>query len=226
MKNFTFNLFYIALIAFSLSSCGFAEEMTDRAADSPEGMERAYVISLDNTDEDVARDSWEEFMEQYNSNVMRIKGSKVHKADNVAIAGLGGSVAIKSLFEQSGDNTEMRLWFVKNQEYLTPQSSPESYDIIDRFIDDYFNQLETAQIQLEVEREEEKLEDLEKELKKLRRVNEKLHDDITEAEQTIKESRIKIEENLKAQDQMAEKMEEQRDVIQETKRKLTRAKSL
>src|SRR5665811_987204 len=225
MKYSTHYLLYVALSAFLMSSCGFAEEMTDRAADSPEGMDMAYVISLDNTDEDVARDAWEDFMDERNSKVMRIKGSRVHMAKNVAITGLTGDIAIKSLFEKSGDNTEMRLWFVKDQEYITPRSDPAAYDNIDRFIDQYFTKLESAQIQIEVENEQEKLEDLEKELKKLRKDNEKLHDDITDAEQTIKESRIKIEENLQAQDQMADKIQEQRNVINQTQRKLSEVKS-
>lgn len=226
MKISNLSLLYIVITALIAASCGFAEEMTDRAADSPEGMQSAYVIDLDETDVNVATNTWEEFMDQHNSNVMRIKGSQVRMAQDVAISGLTGSVDIKSLFQQSGSNAEMRLWFVQDAEYLTPQSNPQSYDVIDRFIDNYFTELESAQIQIEVENEQEQLEDLENDLAKLRRDNERLHSDITKAEQTIKESRIKIEENLKAQDQMSTKIQEQKEVIKQTQDQLSRVQSL
>lgn len=225
MKHFTPTLLFYIFIGFLISSCGFAEELTDRAADSPEGMEKSYVINLDETDESVANEVWENLMKEHKSKVMRIKGSNVRLAKNVAIAGLPGDLTIKSRFEQSGDNTEMRLWFVDGKEYMTPQSSPGAYDIIDRFIDKYFNSLQNRQIQNEVEIEQKKLEDLEKELKKTRKDNEKLHDNITKAEQSIKENRIKIEENLQTQDQIANKIEEQRNVIQQTQNKLSGIKN-
>lgn len=225
MNHFILSYLYILTISILLTSCGVTEEMTDRAADSAEGMEKAYVISLDNTNESVARDVWKTFMNQNNSKVARIKGSKVNISQNVSIAGISGAVDIKSLFTKSGDHAEMKLWFVKDNKYMTPQSDPQVYDIIDRFIDEYFTELEAAQVQIEVDNEEDILADMEKDLKKLRKDNEKLHDDITKAEQTIKESRIKIEQNLQEQDQMAEKMEDQRKVIQQTKRKLADVKS-
>ena len=222
-----FTLLWIAFTGLiTVSSCGFAEEMTDRAADSPEGREKSYVIDLYGTDVNVASKTWESFMSKQNSRVMRIKGSPVRKAESVSIAGLPGSIDIKSQFQQSGSDTEMRLWFVKDAEYLTPQSDPQSYDVIDRFIDQYFVELEAEQIRLEVENEQDKLKDLEKDLAKLRRDNEKLHSDITRAEQTIKDSRIKIEENLKAQDQMSIKIQEQKEILRQTQDKLSGGKSL
>ena len=220
--KFSHLFLYIPLVALLMVSCGFAEEMTDRAADSPEGMEKAYVIELDDTEAAVASKTWENFMDQYNSKVMRIKGSQVKMSQNVLISGLSGSVDIKSLFDQTGDDTEMRLWFVKDAEYLTPQTDPQSYDVIDGFIDEYFTRLEAAQIQLEIESEEDKLKELERNLEKLRKDNEKLHSDITKAEQTIKESRIKIEENLQEQDQLADKIQEQKEVVRRTQDKLSR----
>lgn len=230
--NFTSPLFkyhYFLLyipIAFSLLiSCGFAEEMTDRAADSPEGMEMAYVIDLDDTDVAVARKTWEDFMKRYNSRVQRIKESQVRMSKDVSLTGIPGNLDIKSLFNQTGDDTEMRLWFVQNAKYLTPRSDPQSYDVIDGFIDEYFTQLEAAQIQLEVENEEQKLKNLERDLTQLRRTNERLHSDITKAEQTIKESRIKIEENLKEQDELSRKINEQKEVIRQTQDKLNRTQS-
>lgn len=225
MKHSTLYLIYIFLAGSLLTACGFAEEMTDRAADSPEGMEKSYTINLDNTSEDVANEVWDNLMKEHKSRVMRIKGSKVRLAKNVAISGLPSDLTVKSLFEQSGNHTEMRLWFVDGTKYMTPQSDPRAYDIIDRFIDKYFASLETKQIQIEVEKEENKLADLEKELKKLRKDNESLHNDITKAEQTIKETRIKIEENLQAQDQMADKIQEQRNVIQQTQNQKSGIKS-
>jgi len=225
MRNSTINLFFTALAGSLMFSCGFAEEMTDQAADSPEGMEMAYVINLDNTNENVARDTWKNYMNQHKSKVMRIKGSRVNLSKNVAITGLGGDIDVKSLFEQSGDDTQMKLWFVKDKKYITPQSDPAAYNSIDRFIDQYFTTLDDAHVKLEIKSEEKKLDDLDKQLNRLRKDNEKLHNDITRAEQTIKESRIKIEENLRDQDQLNAKIQAQRDVIQQTKKKLSEGKS-
>lgn len=225
MKHSTSYLIYLFLAGTLLAACGFAEELTDRAADSPEGMEQSYVINLDNTSVDVANEVWNNLIKEHKSKVMRIKGSKVSLAKDVSITGLPSNLTVKSLFEQRGDHSEMRLWFVKGNDYMTPQSDPAAYDAVDRFVDEYFASLEAAQIQNEVEVEEKKLADLEKELKKVRKDNEKLHDNITKAEQTIKETRIKIEENLRTQDQMADKIQEQRNVIQQTQNKLSGVKN-
>lgn len=225
MKNSTIYLFFSALTGFLMISCGFAEEMTDRAADSPEGREMSYVISLDNTNDNVARDTWKNYMSKHKSKVVRIKGSKVNMSKNVAIDGLGGDIDVKSLFEKRGDDTEMRLWFVKDKKYITQQSDPTAYNNIDRFIDQFFTELDAAHVKLEVKNEEKKLDNLEKDLKRLRKDNGKLHDDITKAEQTIKEIRIKIEENLREQDQIADKIQGQRNVIQQTQKKLSDVQS-
>ncbi len=218
-------LIYLIPFGWLLVSCGFAEEMTDRAADSPEGMEMAYVIDLEGTDASVARKTWEDLMKQNRSKVVRIKGSPVRMSQNISITGIPGSIDIKSLFTPRGESTEMRLWIVQDAKYLTPRTDPQSYDAIDNFIDEYFLRLETAQIQIEVENEEQKLKNLERDLARLRKENEKLHSDITKAEQTIKESRIKIEENLKAQDDMSGKIQEQKEVIRRTQDKMSRVGS-
>ncbi len=196
MKNSTIYLFFSALTGFLMISCGFAEEMTDRAADSPEGREMSYVISLDNTNDNVARDTWKNYMSKHKSKVVRIKGSKVNMSKNVAIDGLGGDIDVKSLFEKRGDDTEMRLWFVKDKKYITQQSDPTAYNNIDRFIDQFFTELDAAHVKLEVKNEE-----------------------------TIKEIRIKIEENLREQDQIADKIQGQRNVIQQTQKKLSDVQS-
>lgn len=219
MKSFIFPslAFFISLLF--LHSCGFVEETTSTPADSPEGRQKAYILQLDDTDAGMAKKVWAQYIRSHKSRIQRIKRSDVEMARSVDIAGLSGDIDVKSNFVDYSGTTEMQLWFVKNNKYLTPDQDRSSFDAIDRFIDNYFAELEKAQIEEAVKGEKDKLKKLEKELDNLRKNNDKLHRDISKYEDRIKEARIQIEDNLREQDVKNQEIQQQKQIVDRTKSK-------
>lgn len=217
MKSFFTPIITTFFAILLLNSCGFVEETTSTPADSPEGRQKAYIVQLDNTDPGMAKKVWSQYIRSHKSRVQRIKRSEVEMAQSVDISGLSGDIDVKSNFRDYGGATEMQLWFVKDSEYLTPDQDQSSFDVIDRFIDGYFADLEKAQIEEAVKGEEDKLKKLERDLSNLRKSNDKLHKDISKYEDRIKEARIKIEDNLREQDLKNQEIQEQREIVNKTK---------
>lgn len=207
------------LVAFNLAA---AQEITERSAESDEGLNNAFVIVIDNFNDKVAEDVWEEFIKDHKSKVKRIRKSKVKIAEGVLIPGFAGTVDIKSNFEGLGKSTELVLWFVQNGTYLSSSENPENYDNIDAFIDNYFVALDIREINDEIENEEDVLNNLEKDLDRLKKDNEKLHKDIAKAEDVIRQSKEDIEINLADQQAMEVKIEEQKKKLNSTKDKLSK----
>lgn len=220
MKKIYYPTFLSLITLFLLSGCGFTEELTEVQGESPEGRERAYIVSLEDTDTRVAKDVWSKFIKDHKGRLRRIKGSDIEVAPAVEISGFSDKVTVKSGFRDQGRDTELQLWFVRDERYLNPNSDQTAFDIIDRFVEQYRSSLESAQIQNEVDDEQKKLKQLEKDLSRLQRQNDQLHKDITKAEDKIRESRIKIEDNLQEQDMINQQIGEQKRVVEETKRKM------
>src|SRR5699024_2931699 len=142
MKSFTFPSLAFFISALLLTACGFVEETTSTPADSPEGRQKAYIVQLEDTEAGMAKKVWAQYIRNHKSRVQRIKRSEVEMAKSVDISGLSGDIDVKSNFRDYSGATEMQLWFVKNNEYLTPDQDRASFDAIDRFIDVYFTELE------------------------------------------------------------------------------------
>lgn len=216
---FRISLSFIALFFIQTS---FAQDISERSAESDEGSHNAYIIVIDDLNEKVATDVWEDFIKDHKSKIKRIRKSKVKLAEDVEIPGLSGKVHVKSEIEGLGKSTELKIWFIQNGIYLSSSDQPESYDHIDRFIDNYFVALDVAEVKEEIDNEEDKLKNLEKDLDKLKKDNDKLHKEILKAEETIRLAKEDIETNLLDQKTMEDKIDDQKNVVKQTKDKLSK----
>ncbi|GAA5221797.1 hypothetical protein [Membranihabitans marinus] len=221
MKTSIFRI-SLCLIAFLFVQNSFAQDISERSAESDEGPHNAYIIVIDDLNEKVATDVWEDFIKDHKSKIKRIRKSKVKIAEEVEIPGLSGKVHVKSEIEGLGKSTELKLWFIQNGTYLSSTDQPESYDHIDRFIDNYFLALDVAEVKVEIENEENILKNLEKDLDKLKKDNDKLHKEILKAEETIRLAKEDIETNLADQKTMENKIEDQKKMVNQTKDKLSK----
>ncbi|WP_236974486.1 coiled-coil domain-containing protein [Membranihabitans maritimus] len=212
------------IITCFIGSMGYAQEFTERSVDNDNGAGNAFIIYLEDTEGGLAQDVWGEFIRNHNSKVKRIRRSKIEQADEVKITGLPSDVTVKSLFENSKNSSELNLWFINNGEYISSRDTPQYYEPIDAFIDNYMKAIETRKIENAVEEEEDKLKDFEKDLDKLKRDNDRYHKDIEKAEKAIKQAQADIEDNLKEQQSVERQIEEQKRTVSKTKDKLSKVK--
>ncbi len=186
-----------------------------------QGNNPALVVELPQADPKLVAKLWKKYIQDYDAKVKKGKEGELF-ADDADIPGIGegNTVDVYAKIKDSGDGSELSVWFYLGGAYLQSKMHPDRFKEGERFMEQFAIMVKKELIEQEVKAEESRLKELENELKKLERDNERYHQIIAEAEKRIEQAKADIEENEKAQKDTQKALEEQRKRVEEVKDRL------
>jgi len=210
--------FLLLLVCFNLSLAQITEE--ERVM--TQGIKNALMINIPNVDDKAVEKLWKKHMKSNGSKAKKIKKSEEWFSGNADISGMGGSgsVDVYATFEQSGSDVKMTAWFDLGDDYLSSSVHQERYGAGENFLTDFEMQVYKEGVKSEIKSEENNLKKLESEMKKLKKNNDRYHKEIEDAKKRIAKAEANIEENLQEQEETTIKIDEQKEVVKLTKKKL------
>ncbi len=218
MKNLIILLF-CSVLGTALTAQDFqVQEMPKKMS---QGVNNALVFTLENINEGVAQDIFEDFMKKNKAKIRKARETKNLFADNAKIEAISNNtIDIYANFEQDKQSNDVTisLWFNLGGAYLSSDLDQRQFSEAINMIREYRLTLEEEMSKEDFKLQRQVMKALEKDLKKLEKENESYKDDIKKAEELIAELRLKIEQNLK--EQAAKK-----EAIQTQDRTLERAKA-
>lgn len=217
-KIITLLLLMVTTLSIALGQMQILEEERSMT----QGINVALIMDIPNADDKVVEKLWKKFMKTKDSKTKKIKKSQEWLSSEASIPTVGGgsSVNVHATFEQSGGSVRMTSWFNMGDSYLNSQDHPERYSAAEEFLNAFEYEVYKDRIKKEIKEEENNLKKLEGEMKKLKKNNTRYHKEIDDAKKKIAKMEENIETNLVEQDETTTKIDEQKKVVELTRRKL------
>ena len=188
-----------------------------------QGSQPSFSFTVKNADERLASNEFQSYIRaEYRTRVRKDRRANEWVARDVNAVGIDATKAINiyAKFNEAGGDVAVNLWFEMGDKFLSTEEYPSKRQGIFEFVEKYKAQLRTAAIESVISEQENDLRSLERQLNRLERNKSGYERDIRNAEQTIEDSKKAIEENNKEQIETKSAIERQRQLIEETRRKL------
>ncbi len=197
-------------------------QVTEETISMSQGNQNALVLELYNTDKAHVAKYWKHYMRKYRGKTRKVKGSTEWLSDNSDIPGLGtgNTVDVYAEIEEVGNAVILTTWYDLGGTYLNSYQHHGNYDQAEQMLLRFATYVEREMTLLELADEERRLKELEKELKHLKRENDRYHDEIAMAEQRIEKAKANIVVNEEEQVFRAEEIESQLDTVDQVRQKL------
>lgn len=212
--------FLLLLFPFFLQA-----QISEESRSMVKGMNNALVLELPDSDERLVKKWWSTYMKDYDAKPKRVKGGDEMLsagADIVAIGGSGG-VDVYSRLDQIGAMTVNTVWFDlgEGKSYLSSNGDSDKYLEAEKFLMRFALFVTKEKIKIELIEEEKEMKQLTNDLTKLEREKTSYEREIEQAKERIKRAEANIVTNLENQDKAKGDIDNQKEVIEDVKRRLS-----
>jgi len=200
-------------------------QITEEPRSMVKGMNNALVLELPDTEERLVKKWWASYMKDYDAKPKRVKGGDEllsTGADIIAIGGSGG-VDVYSRLDQIGTTTMNTVWFDlgEGNSYVSSNGDSGKYVEAEKFLMRFALYVTKEKIKLELIAEEKEMKQLTNDLAKLEREKTSYDREIEQAKERIKRAEANIVTNLENQDKAKDDIENQKETIEDVKRRLS-----
>lgn len=217
----------LAVFLFLSTTSFFALQAQIKEAERAmsQGNNNAFIFSVPEADENLVADVWKEFVkDEIKGKVKYDRKSKEYFVDDADIKniGQGNTFDIYAMPQQKGTEVDFIIWFDLGGAYLSKKEHGDRYSGVESLMMKFGVAIQKEKVKRELDAQEKLLKDLENELKKLANTNEKYHKIIEKAKEEIAKAEADIQQNLKDQELAQEKIESQKQVVEDVKQKLNK----
>jgi hypothetical protein len=200
-------------------------QISEESRSMIKGMNNALVLELPDADERLVKKWWASYMKDYDAKPKRVKGGDELLSASADILAIGGSdgVDIYSRLDQIGAMTVNTVWFDLGEEigYLSSSIDGDKYVEAEKFLMRFALFVTKEKIKLELIEEEKEMKQLNNDLSKLEREKTSYEREIEQAKERIKRAEANIVSNLESQDKAKGDIDNQKEVIEEVKKRLS-----
>ena len=218
MKNFLILFF----TSFSLTIIG--QEVKTMDASMSMGPQTSYYLEIEDVPKKVVESEWKKYLDDNFKRVKYNKKAKEYYTENGSVGMIQGKskIVIYSKIDEGKNLVTLYTWTKVEDGIVNPEDYSKESDGIKRYLQDFYFVAKKKGISLELEDEEDRMKQFEKDLGKLEKKNSKLHSDIEKFKEKIKKAEAAIEENLVAQDEKRIEIAQQKKVIEEVIERLNK----
>ncbi len=212
--------FLTLIIACLISAATFAQVSEGKQSMSL-GLNPAFSVTVDGANKKTTEKLWKDYLKEYGK-VEKNKKAKEFYMTQVRIPSITGTglVNLFSKIDDTKTSSTIHVWVDNGSSFVSSDESGDSAEGAKHFLREFSYVLQKEVITKELEDEEDRLKDLNKDLSKLEKKNKNLHGDIEKANEKIRKAEQDIEKNLKDQDDKRAEIEAQQEKVQEVTEKL------
>ena len=221
MKDQLFPLVFLSLLL--LAAAGLMGQVTNQRQNMSQGNNDALILELPSADDKLVVGLWEDYLkDNYDVKTKRDRKSKEYRSLNFSMPGVstGSKVDLYAVVDDGGNGSTLTVWIATPDGYVSPRLGNSRYLEAEKMLMRFALTVSRAQIEQEVEDEEDNLKDLEKDLDKLKKEQAGLEKDIIDYEKKIEEARADIQKSIAEQESKQQEIETQIQVVEDVKRRL------
>ncbi|MCO6490407.1 MAG: hypothetical protein J5I98_18475, partial [Phaeodactylibacter sp.] len=214
----------VILFAFFLAA-GYSlqAQVSEQTRKMSQGANNALILEIPNADAKLVAEVWKNYMKDfYNAKPKWDRKAKEWFADNTDITaiGRGNTVDIYASAEDKNNGTDFSLWIDLGGAYLSSREHPERYSEAEKLLLRFALEVAREKTRQELEGETDEMKKLQREMGRLKSLNERYHKEIERAEEAIKKAQQDIVDNEKLQEDMLLQIAEQEKVIEGVQKRL------
>lgn len=214
--------FFLALSAL-VSLFQMHAQVTETGKSMSLGNNNAMVLFLSNTDAKTVGQVWVQYIKDYyDGKTKYMRKEKEYFTDNVQITALAGNnpIDLYAQMEERTGGVEFVLWTDLGGAFLSSSAHGQEYKDAEKILLKFSLEVAKETVRQEMAAEEKELKEAEKELEKLKSTKDRLLKEIEKAKEAIQKAEEGIVQNDKDQELTTKKIEDQKKVVDEVKKKL------
>ncbi len=188
------------------------------------GTHPSLTVTLDITDAKLADKVWKDFMSDYGGKTKKMKGGSENLTAEAEIVGINGvnplQIYSRSQGGEEGGNVEFTVWFKQGEDEWLSSNRRSQFEEAEKILKKFAFAAKKEHTRIELEEAEKKLKSLDNEMSKLKRQNDNYHQIIVEAEKKIELAKENIVKNEEQQGDTTLKIDLQKQLVEEIKRRL------
>ncbi len=212
---------YQLLIALFLIPLFTSAQVSERSTTMSLGNKNAFTIDLDGADRKMTEKLWKNYLKPFGE-VERNKKAKEFYVNQTKVPAIpsSGPVTIYGRIDEGSDMSSLTVWVDNGSMFISSDESPSEANGVEVFLINFSHIVQKEVIGKELEEEEKRLKNFNKDLGKLEKKNNGFHKDIENANKKIAEAEANIEKNLLDQDAKREEIAVQEKMVEKVKERL------
>lgn len=191
-----------------------SQDIIEQKTTMSKGLHNAFYMELYGASKKDAEKLWRDYLKPFTKKVNSKKGEFVTEDASIPLINGSSALTMYARFNEGVNLTTLYVWTDLGGVYLNSEDHPSQHTGLQRFMFDFFNNVQKEVILEMLEDEENNLKNLEKDLEKLSKKNDGFYKDIRDAQEKIKLAEMNIQQNLKEQEDMYEIIKKQKQKIE------------
>lgn len=208
---------FVITLALSLAAwCSIQAQISEKTVKMSQGANNALILEIPNADARLVADVWKNYMKDfYDAKPKWDRKAREWICDDAEITaiGRGNTIDIYANVEEKGNSALAYVWFDLGGAYLSSREHGEQYAEAEKLLMRFALEVAREKTRGELEGEKDELKKLQRELDRLKSLNERYHNEIKRAEEAIKKAQEGIVENERLQEEMLQQIAEQQKAI-------------
>lgn len=212
---------YQLLIALFLFPLLTSAQVSERSTTMSLGNKNAFTIDLNGSDRKMTEKLWKNYLKPYGK-VERNKKAKEYYVNQTKVPAIpsNGPITIYGRIDEGSDMSSLTVWVDNGVSFISSDEAPSEANGVEVFLTNFSYLVQKEVIGKELEEEEKRLKNFNKDLGKLEKKNKGYHEDIENANKKIAEAESNIEKNLLDQDAKREEIAAQEKMVESVKERL------
>ncbi len=214
MKNLI-SAFTLTLVSITL----FAQYVEVDEKPMSTGINHGFTVEIDGLEEKTVQKEWQSFLKEYSGRSKRDRKSGEVQTTRAAIGGIGGDVNVYAITSEIGSKVKVSAFFESDGIFVSDDEAAQ-VDVAVGLMERFIVHTKRVRVEMELEGEEKTMKDLQKDLDKEERNEQRQHDTIEKCEKQIQEAEAAIVESQEMQKLKAEEIAEQQKIVEAVKVRL------
>ncbi|MCB9080756.1 MAG: hypothetical protein H6555_03485 [Lewinellaceae bacterium] len=215
------NLLIVLLLITPLLS--FGQEFPESIKTMSQGSKNCFTVMVPGLDAKETEKVWDNYLKGFKSKKPK-KDRKTSEifTDDVMIPTLSANTIdlYTSVKELGQDGSQVDIWFDLGGAYLNGYSHGDKMGAVQTWLADFQRMTRTRVVEIELEGEEGKLSDLNKDYSKLQKDQEKIEKEIADYEQKLQDARKALADTKTAQQTRQAEIQQQERAVEQVREKL------
>ena len=214
----------LAVVTLTLTQIN-AQDISESTKGMNLGTNNSFTIDFPEFDSKLVEKVWRSYSRQFKGKTKKVKRSNELFTDNATVSGISPNpIDLYTEVKSAGAGSALTVWVDLGGIFINSTDHPNQYEGVEDMLNDFAGEVLVASIENELDEENKRMKDLERDLRKLENDNEKYHKQIEEWKQKIAENEQLIEQNLVDQETKGTEINTQREVIVDVEERLDDAK--
>lgn len=219
-------LISIAVFILTGICTGFTQQVGETSQSMVQGPQNALYLDFTGTSSSFIDKTWRDYISQYGK-PKKVKKGNEWLVEGTQVMDIGGVNTVNIYARSDGKGSDVRhyVWVETGGEFVSSSRDANAYNGAVKLLNGFAHKVRVDLIALDLDAQQKALDNLDKDLQKLKRENDAYHKEIEQAKDRIAKAETNIVKNTQDQQLRMQEIEAQKTKVEEVRRRLDTART-